>query len=166
MWSGSLALLITGSGYIVFDVHLYRRRKQDVPGAEIARRGFVFALLGGGVLATAIGGAFALYAVISAALHSPLDNWQHIARSGATDVAVGLAILAVYFVLANREKLLVRSGKGSVTIAQVAKPEMAEETQTSPATHATIEEVLDELLTGKLSRDEAATRIREIAEVR
>jgi hypothetical protein len=29
--------------------------------------------------------------------------------------------------------------------------------------HSTIEDVLDELLTGKLSRDEAATRIREIA---
>jgi hypothetical protein len=166
-WSGPLASLITGIGYIAFDIHLSRRWKQDVPGAREARRGFVFALLGAGVLATAIGGAFALYAVISNALGSPLDNWQHPARVGAAAVAVGLVILVVYFVLANREKLLVRVSKSVPPAGEEAKPALTE-AQTVPVTggepvkYATVEDVLDELLTGKLSRDEAAARIREI----
>ncbi len=162
-WSGPWASLITGIGYIAFDIHLYRRRQQDVPGAVDARRGFVFALLGGGVLATAIGGAFALYTVISNALGSPLDNWQHLARSGAAAVAVGLAILIVYFVLANREKLLVRTAKSA---APVEPPVVPAPVVTPPVDHLTIEEVLDELLSGKLSRDEAAARLHEIAGMR
>ncbi len=162
-WSGPLASMITGIGYIAFDIHLYRRRLQDVPGAMDARRGFVFVLLGGGVLATAIGGAFALYTVISNALGSPLDNWQRLARSGAAAVAVGLVILVVYFVLANREKLLVRTSKSA---APVEPPVIPAPVVTVPVKQSTIEGVLDELLSGKLSRDEAATRLREIAGAR
>ena len=168
-WAVSLASLITGVGYIALDIHVYRRREQNIPGAEIGRRAFVYALLGGGVLATAIGGAFALYAVISNALGSPLDNWQHLARAGASAVAVGLIILAVYFVLANREKLFVRAGKSAAVVAGMPGP-ASSEAQTLPASMApprfTIEAVLDELLSGKLSRDEAAARIREITSVR
>ena len=162
-WSGPWASLITGIGYIAFDFHLYRRRQQDIPGAMDARRGFVFALLGAGVLATAIGGAFALYTVISNAFGSPLDNWQHLARSGAAAVAVGLVILVVYFVLANREKLLVRTGKSAAPVQPSTIPAPV---VTPPVEQTTIESVLDELLSGKLSRDEAATRIREIAGIR
>lgn len=162
-WSGPLASLITGIGYIAFDIHLYRRKQQDVPGAMDARRGFVFALLGAGVLATAIGGAFALYTAISNALGSPLDNWQHLARSGAAAVVVGLGILVVYFVLANREKLLVRTSKSAAQVGPSVAPASL---VTTPVEHPTIEEVLDELLSGKLSRDEAAARIREIAAVK
>lgn len=178
-WANALASLITGVGYIALDIHIYRRRERNIPGANDARRAFAFALLGGGVLATAIGGAFALYAVISAALGSPLDNWQHQARAGASAAAVGLVILVVYFVLANREKLFVRSARGVVKVESPVAPapvvEMTEpalaDAQTSPVPVATmahlgIEAVLDELLTGKLSRDEAATRIREITGVK
>jgi hypothetical protein len=161
-WSGSLALLITGIGYIAFDIHLYRRWKQDVPGAKYARRGFVFTLLGAGVLATAIGGAFALYTVISNALGSPLDNWQHLARAGASAVVVGLVILVVYFVLANRQKLLVRTSKSA---AQVEPPVTSAPAAGETAESLTIEGVLDALLAGKLSRDEAAARIHELAGV-
>jgi len=162
-WSGPLATLITGFGYIAFDIHLYRRWQQDIPGARDARRGFVFALLGAGVLATAIGGAFALYSVISNALGSPLDNWQHLARAGAAAVAVGLVILVVYFVLANRQKLLARTTKSA---AQMEPPVTPAPVVTAAVESPTVEEVLDELLSGKLSRDEAAARIREIAGVR
>jgi len=159
-WAGSLASLITGIGYIAFDVHLYRRWKQDVSGAREARRGFVFVLLGTGVLSTAIGGAIALYTVISNALGSPLDNWQHLARAGAATVVVGLVILVVYFVLANRQKLLARTSKSAALVeSPVAPASIAAVTVESP----TIEGVLDALIAGRLSRDEAAARIREIA---
>ena len=163
MWSGSVAALVTGIGYIAFDFHLYRRWKQDVPGAMDARRGFVLALLGGGVLATAIGGAFALYAVISNALGSPLNNWQHPARAGAAAAVVGLVILVVYLVLANRQQLLARTDKSAAQAGPSVAPAPV---VTTPVEHLTIEEILDELLAGNLSRDEAAARIREIPVVK
>jgi hypothetical protein len=160
-WAGPLASLITGIGYIAFDVHLYRRWKQNVPGAREARRGFVFALLGNGVLSTAIGGAIALYAVISNALGSPLDNWQHLAHAGAATVVVGLTILVVYLVLANRHKLLARTSKS----APGGEPSVAP-APIAVAESSTIEGVLDALIAGRVSRDEAAARIREIAAVK
>src|SRR5437588_3182133 len=104
-WAAALALVITGVAYIALDVHLHRRKQQDVPGAIDARRGFVFALLGGGILAAAIGGAVALYAVITSALGSPFDNWPHAARTGAAALVVGAVMLIVYLWLANRERL-------------------------------------------------------------
>lgn len=162
-WASSLALLISGTGYIAFDVHLYRRWKQDVPGAWEARRGFVFVLLGTGVLSSAIGGAFALYAVISNALGSPLENWQRLARAGAAAVAVGLVILVVYFALANRQKLLARTSKSA---AQVEPPVAPASIAAVAVESPTIEGVLDALIAGQLSRDEAAARIREIAAVK
>lgn len=162
-WAGPLASLITGAGYIAFDVHLYRRWKQHAPGAWEARRAFVFMLLGTGVLSTAIGGAFALYTVISNALGSPLDNWQHLARAGAAVVVVGMVILAVYFVLANRQKLLARTGKSGTQV----EPSVASASPLAAAVASpTIEGVLDALIAGQLSRDEAAARIREIAAVK
>ncbi len=163
VWSGPVASLVTGIGYIAFDIHLYRRWKQDVPGAWDARRGFVFALLGGGVLATAIGGAFALYTVISNALGSPLANWQHLARAGVAAAAVGLLILLVYLVLANRQQLLAKTSKSAAQAGPSAAPAPV---ITMPEGQLTIEEILDELLSGKLSRDEAAARIHEMTGAR
>ena len=163
IWAGSLAPLITGIGYIAFDVHLYRRWNQDVAGAREARRGFVFVLLGTGMLSTAIGGAFALYTVISSALGSPLNDWQHLARVGASVVAVGLFILVVYFVLSNRQKLLARTSKNA---AQVALPATSAPEEMEALASPTIEGVLDALLAGKLSREQAATQIREMMSVK
>ncbi|GAC1567368.1 MAG: hypothetical protein NVS3B14_13220 [Ktedonobacteraceae bacterium] len=178
-WAMSLSLLITGAGYIALDMRLRWRKRADVPGALNAWRGFVFVLLGSGILAGAIGGAFALYSLISAVLGSPLGNWQHIARTGASVFGVSALIVGLYFWLANREKLFAglgkRTVKGAPPVAPTPVTELKEPVpvaeQTSPAPvatgiHLTIEEVLDELLAGKISRNEAATRIRDIAEVK
>jgi len=180
-WATSVALLIAGAGYIPLDINLHRRLRLAAAGALDARRGFIFALLGGGILAGAIGGAFALYSLISAGLGAPLDNWQHVARSGAAAFVVGVLIVAIYLWLANREKLFAGLGKRAAkstppaAAAQEvsAMPPVIEPAagQVSPAptmTNAplTIENVLDELLAGKISRDEAATRIREFASVK
>jgi hypothetical protein len=66
-------------------------------------------------------------------------------------------------VLANRQQLLLRTGKG----AAQAGPQVAQMTGAGAAGEApTIEGVLDALLAGKLSRDDAAARIREIAGIK
>ena len=44
-WAQALALVITGAAYVVFDLLLRRSKRENVPGAIDARRGFVFALL-------------------------------------------------------------------------------------------------------------------------
>src|SRR5207248_245119 len=161
-WAAALALVITGLAYIALDGHLHSRKQQDVPGATDARRGFVFALLGGGILAAAVGGAVALYAVITAGLGSPFDGWPHTARSGLVTFLVGAVILVVYLWLANRERLFSGLVKRAVKAGAPAtsRPEVAvEEPVVLPRS---IEDVLDELLAGKISRDEAAMRIREV----
>lgn len=161
-WAAALALVITGVAYIALDVHLHRRKLQDAPGATDARRGFVFALLGGGILAAAIGGAIALYAVITSALGSPFDGWPHTARSGLVAFVVGAVVLAIYLWLANRERLFSGLVKRAVKTQVPATSTPAVEVKEATAVPASIEDVLDELLAGKISRDEAAMRIREV----
>src|SRR6266567_980804 len=161
-WAAALALVITGVAYIALDVHLHRRRQQDVPGAIDARRGFVFALLGGGILAAAVGGAVALYAVITAALGSPFDGWPHTARSGLAAFLVGAVILIVYLWLANRERLFSGLVKRAVKAGAPATSTPGVAVEKPVVLPRSIEDVLDELLAGKISRDEAAMRIREV----
>ena len=161
-WAAALALVITGLAYIALDGHLHSRKQQDVPGATDARRGFVFALLGGGILAAAVGGAVALYAVITAGLGSPFDGWPHTARSGLVTFLVGAVILVVYLWLANRKRLFSGLVKRAVKARAPATSTPAVEVKEATALPTSIEEVLDELLAGKISRDEAAMRIREV----
>lgn len=166
-WATSLAFLITGVAYIWLDLRLSQQKRTNLPGAMDSRRGFVFALLGASVLAAVIGGAFALYAVITAALGSPLDNWQHTARIGAAAFIVGAFVLAFYLWRANREQLI-----GSLSRSkQQPVPPAALEIEPIPAPVAapvaasqsiTLESILDDLLSDKVTRDEAAGRIREL----
>lgn len=151
-WASALALVITGLAYIPLDYHLHRRKTQDEAVATDPRRGYVFALLGGGILAAAIGGALALYALLSAALGSPLPSSDTILKSGAAAFIVGVLVVGIYLWIANRESIF------HGVLRHAPRPEPV----APPAEPSTIEEVLDELLAGKISRDEAARRIRDI----
>lgn len=162
-WAAAVALLITGATYVVLDVQLHRRKLENAPGAIDARRGFVFSLLGGGILAAAIGGAVALYSVITASLGSPLNDWQHTARIGLAAFIVGALVLGVYLWLANREQLF--TGLIRRPAPPVVAPPSVEQAAPAPQL-STIEAVLDELLAGKITRDEAASRIREVEGVK
>ncbi len=153
-WAPALALVITGLAYIPLDLHLRRRYKTDTSTASEPRRGFVFALIGGGILAVAIGGGFALYALATNLLGSPIGNWPYIARAGASAFVVGMIILGLYLWTARREHLF----SGLLKRPGLAKEEPA-------AQSSTLEGVLDELLAGKITRDQAAARIRSIAHV-
>src|SRR5260370_38550258 len=104
-WAPALALLITGLEYIPLDLHLRRRYKQHTSTALEPRRGLIFALIGGGILAAAIGGAVALYSLGTNLLGSPFDNWPHVARAGTSSFIVGLLILAISFLTSRVENL-------------------------------------------------------------
>jgi len=159
-WAPALALVITGLAYIPLDLHLRRRYKVDTSTASEPRRGFVFALIGGGILAVAIGGGFALYALATNLLGSPIGNWPYIARAGASAFVVGVIILGLYLWTARREHLFSGLFKRP---EPVEAPELAKE---EPAAQSsTLEGVLDELLSGKITRDQAAARIRSIAHI-
>ena len=152
------------------------------------RRALVFSLLGGGILVSVGSVITLLYMLLTSLLGAALfDGWQHVARAAGAALIVGLLIVGIYFWIATREHLLgARKTISAVDAHEVTVPAPApapeelttasvsapapkpslEETETSPTTEPvtiSIEDVLDELLAGKLTRDQAAARIREFA---
>ncbi|MBO0780644.1 MAG: hypothetical protein J2P37_17625 [Ktedonobacteraceae bacterium] len=158
-WISALALLITGLAYVPLDFYLQRRHATVPQVATGPRRGFVLFVLGGGILAFAIGGATALYAWGTALLGSPIDHWQQVSHSGLAAFLVGATLLGIYLVVAIREHLITRTQKQPQP-AQPARPEPQD-----PATqYMTLETILDELLAGHITRDQAATLIRSLTQ--
>jgi hypothetical protein len=166
-WAPALALIITGLAYIPFDFNLHQRYKHDAAVASDPRRGFVFALIAGGILSAAIGGAVALYSLGTNLLGSPFENWQQVARAGASAFVVGVLILGIYLWTARREHLFSGLTRRPATTETPSITEPASElvvpAQPAPVEiPPTIDAVLDDLLAGKITRDEAAKRIQSI----
>jgi len=180
-WSMAIAFIITGLGYIALDIDL---RLRSARAASIGpRRAFAFVLLGGGMLAGAVGVVILLYTVLTALLGSPVDNWQNAARQGGAIFIVGALIVGIYLWVAIREHLFSTRRPGLAAEAEEAQravqpapvltpSEMSAAAITTLASVAekleaplaalTIEDVLDELQVGKITRDEAAARIRSL----
>lgn len=156
-WISGIAFVIAGLGYIPLGFYLYRRNALDSSVAAGPRRGFVLALLGGGILAFAIGGATALYAWATAAFGSPIVNWQQVAQTGLAAFIVGTILVGVYLWVALREQLFSGLIKRTTSTA-MATPAV----QQAPESLATVEDVLNALLAGKITRDEAAARIHAL----
>ncbi len=166
-WAPALALIVTGLAYIPFDFNLHHRFKHDAAAASDPRRGFVYAMLAGGILSTAIGGAVALYSLGTNLLGSPFENWQQVARVGASAFVVGVIILAIYLWTARREHLFSGLTKRLPTEEASSNMEPAYElilkAEIPPdEILPNIDVVLDELLAGKITRDEAAKRIQRM----
>lgn len=190
-WASALSLVITGAAYIVFDMRLARSKRENAPGAVDAQRGFFFAMIGAAIVAAAIGAAVALYAYITSLLGSPLDNWPHISNTGAAAFIVGAIVLVLYLLRARRERIIVSLARRPLKLAPVGaaaspaviaqvpapttpqqEPPVAEtaapgapEEATPGAQVASIEDILDDLLAGRLTRDQAASRIRQLSPV-
>ncbi len=150
-WLAALALLITGLAYIPLDLVIRQRFALHPEIAIGPRRSLVLALLGAGILAFAIGGVIALYAWGTALLGSPLNGWPQLAHGGLAATIAGAALIAIYVWPLRGEHLLARPGKTD----QPPAPEV-------PPTSTTIEDILDELLAGHITRVEAAARIRAL----
>jgi len=195
-WATATGFLVTGIAYIPLGLLL--RRLSTRASFIAALRGFVFALFGGGILAGAIGGATSLYAFVTAALGSPLNNWQYVAHAGLAALIVGVLIVGLYLWTSIREGFFNSSSKQQApvvtapsTIAQStpaaeiaighptapAMPQVdATTTPTGPLaaqatavtgntltiTSPSVGEIVDELLAGKITRDEAVARIEEM----
>lgn len=144
-WATTIALVIVGLGYIPLDIYLSRRYKQDPANATGPRRGFVLILLGGGILALAIGGSIALYTWGTALLGSPISNWPNLAQRGLAGAIVGASLIGIYLRATLREHLISRSSQ------EASPPEPAP----TSAVPSSIENVVDELLAGRINRDEA-----------
>jgi hypothetical protein len=145
-WASDVALLVAGAAYPVLALLLRRNTTETAPVGP--RRAVVLAGLAAGALAGAIGLAVGLYFVITAALGSALSgNWQAQARLAFVVMLVGvfLTALNLYRLLTDR--------RPEAPAAPKAPPAPA----TAPAT---IEQVLDDLLAGRLSRDQAAAALR------
>jgi len=164
-WAPALALIITGLAYIPFDFNLHQRYKNNAAAAADPRRGFVFAMLAGGILSTAIGGAVAFYSLGTNILGSPFDNWQQVSREGLSACVVGVIILAIYLWTARREHLFSGLTKRpvieDVPAMMEPAPELIAQSQNSAGEKLpNIDAVLDDLLAGRITRDQAAQRIQ------
>lgn len=149
--ANALALLIAGVGYPPFAISL--ARESTAPEHSGPRRAFVLILLAGGTITGVVGLVIALRAIITAALGAPLDEWQRVAVDGAVTLVIGGIIAGLYGWLAAREHVFTLP----TTQAPVAPSAPA------PAEAASVEDVLDELIAGKITRDEAAAQVRQLA---
>jgi len=175
-WLSAIALVMAGLGYIPLEIYQRRRNTVDPSSISSPRRGLVLALLGGGILASVIGGVTVLYLWVTALFSSPVDNWQQAVHVGLASFIVGVVLVSIYLWSALKEGYWSRSDKQSVPssdtlpsnaplpdaqpldapISDIASSVLSQ----SLAQPATIEDTLDELLADKITRDEAVARIR------
>jgi hypothetical protein len=153
-WIATIALLVTGLSYVPLDLYLWKRYVQDPATTTGPRRGFVLALLGGGILALAIGGITALYASGTALLGSPITNWLQITHTGLASAIVGAIVVGIYLWATRREHLL--AGR-----PQPVPPP----TPIAPTETPTIESIIDDLLAGRINREEAVARLHELTPI-
>ena len=152
-WAAALAAIISGLAYPLLAFYLRRWSMREPAVAAMPRRGFLFALLGGGTLAGAIGSAVALYALGTALLGSPLDNWVSMARTGLSAGITGACVMGISLWLALREHTF----KGLIRHQEEPQPAVEQ----APA--LTIEAVLDDLLAHRITRETAATRLHTLS---
>jgi len=175
-WANAWALLIAGLAYLPLDILLRRRTAQTAVIAPL--RGFVLALLGAGIVAGAVGGATALYSYGTAGLGVQSGDWQATAHAGLAALIIGAMVVAIYLGTARREHLFGAASKPPAQVA-VAPPKVVEgSTQQQPiaplpaaeiapivppapptAPQRIVPQIIDELLAGSITRDEAVLRI-------
>jgi Domain of unknown function (DUF5671) len=153
-WANSLGLIVPGLCYIPLDLYLLKQNSQNVKHAASPRRGQVLALLAGGILSFAIGAATALYAWVTTLFGSPIANWQQTMHIGLAAFLVGALLIIIYFSAARREHLFTTSPK-QVPEEPVTPPTVL------PTQVLSIEQILDELLAGKISKAEAVQQLSQ-----
>ncbi len=180
-WANAWALLIAGLAYLPLDVFLRHRTAQTAVIAPL--RGFVLALLGAGIVAGAVGGATALYSYGTASLGVQSGDWQATAHSGLAALIIGALVVAIYLVTARREHLFGAAPKPAAQVAVTPPEVMADSTQPQPvaplsaaeiapiappaaptAPQRTVPQIIDALLAGTMTRDEAVSRLEGLGQ--
>lgn len=155
------AQLLAGLPFIFFTLLLSVRTRQT--GVNWPHRIFVLALLAAGVIVGASGLIVALQASLSAMLGAPADGWQYTTRAGLVTLLVGVTMVAIFMAVAVRSRYLgarpepkpLEAALGAANTQPVAPVGVV---ASSP--NETLENTLDALLAGRMTRDEAAARIR------
>ena len=161
-WRAGAAFVLTGASYIPLALRL--RQRTMLGAARGPRRAVVLALLAGGTISAAIGLVIVLYSLGSSLFGFPIANWQALARSGGVVAVIGALLGGYYLRAAAQERFLQASvlPSAAASAPAVPAPALAAEVPPAPPTQpATIEAVLDALLAGSLTRDEAAARLRD-----
>jgi hypothetical protein len=150
-WAAAGALLVAGVAHPVLALLVRGRSTATAPTGP--RRGYVLAGLAAGALAAAIGAVTAVYLVVTAVLGSPVSaDWPMNARQAGSAAIVGVFLAAIHLwrLLTEHKPTPQAAPASSEAGASVAAP------------HATIEAVLDELLAGRINRNQAATQLRAL----
>ena len=148
---------LAGAPFVIFALWLATRARRT--GITWPHRVFTLALLASGVIVGAGGLVFAMQALISALLGAAPDNWQQTARTGLVTLLVGGTMVAIFASVAARNHYLLMRQEAKPLPA----PPLSADTQPAmdtAATQNTLEAILDALLSGRLSRTEAAAQIR------
>jgi len=149
-WASALALTITGLAAIPFAVDLYLRTvRTEVTGPH---RALTFGSLAASALTAAVGAAIALYSLGTVLLRAELADWQVVARTGGVVFVVGVAGVLIYGWLGMHMRYF-RAAPRAPEEAVVEAPRPEPES---------VEAVLDAFAAGKMTRDEAASRIHQI----
>jgi hypothetical protein len=171
-WARALALALTGVAYIPFSLRLRQRTRTTHSTITTPRKGLVLALLALGTLTIAAGLVTALFAVATNAFGAPISNWDQVARTGLVSLVVGATVAGIYLFLARNENWiavpsapLAPATPATPVSAEAVPPAAVAPAAPPPPTAApgSIEAVLDALLAGSLTRDQAAAAIRSLS---
>ncbi|MGE5335444.1 MAG: hypothetical protein ACM3N4_12135 [Nitrososphaerota archaeon] len=145
--------VLAGLPFVVFTLLLGTRTRQA--GVTWPHRVFVLIQLAASVIVSAVGMVIGLQALGSTLLGAPLDGWQHTARTGLVTLVVGGVMVAIFLTIAARNHYL-----GARVEPKPDAPLPNPAVGGAPVAPETLEGILDALLAGRLSREEAAAHIR------
>lgn len=134
-------------------------------GVSWPHRIFVLILLASGVITSAGGLVVTLQAVGSSFLGAGASDWQRSGRTGAVTLLVGVIMVALFATLAARNRYLVARPEPKPT-QPVISPEVTQpagQPVVSSEPLDSLDDILDALVAGRISRNEAAARIRSQA---
>jgi hypothetical protein len=163
-WAAAIALAVAGLAYIPLAVHLRLSTAQTENSTP--RRGFILAMLAGGIITGAVGLTITLYTLGTNLLGAPLNNWQQTVRGGLAALVVGLILVVSYGWTALQERsissLFKRLREATAIPAIPATPAQALETKMAgdAGVTAAIEQVLKEYEAHGIDLHEATERIK------
>ena len=168
-WAGAIALALAGVVYIPIAVHLRGATKQT--GQTAPRRGFILALLAGGIITGAVGLTMSLYAFGTSLLGAPLTDWQQTVRAGLASLAVGVILVVSYGWIALQERSLgslFKRLREAPSIPPATAPAQAGAVREAAAADvaAEIEQILGDFEAHRISLPEASARLRALVEAR
>jgi hypothetical protein len=155
------AQLLAGLPFIFFTLYLNACTRQT--GVNWPHRVFDLVMLASGVITSAGGLIVTLQALLSAMLGAPADNWQYTVWNGLVIQLVGGTMAAIFATVAVRSRYLsARPEPKPVETESVAAntQPVALMGAAARSPYETLEGILDALLAGRMTRDEAAARIR------